>query len=109
MDWRKLVERYDRPHTLFYLDPPYWQVAGYGMKFDWHHYQRMRDLADEIEGQMIISINDHPEIRNLFADLHVTEIDHTYTVGGTDKAQKCTELVYTTYNPEEVKPQRKLL
>ena len=25
LDWRECLRRYDRPHTLFYLDPPYWQ------------------------------------------------------------------------------------
>jgi DNA adenine methylase len=24
MSWQKIIERYDRPGTLFYLDPPYW-------------------------------------------------------------------------------------
>ncbi|MXW85113.1 MAG: DNA adenine methylase, partial [Boseongicola sp. SB0667_bin_21] len=23
-DWSRFIERYDKPHTLFYLDPPYW-------------------------------------------------------------------------------------
>ncbi len=23
MDWQQCIERYDRPHTLFYCDPPY--------------------------------------------------------------------------------------
>jgi len=26
-------ERYDRPHTFHYMDPPYWQTAGYGVDF----------------------------------------------------------------------------
>lgn len=24
LDWHQCIERYDRPHTLFYCDPPYW-------------------------------------------------------------------------------------
>jgi DNA adenine methylase len=23
LDWKACIDRYDRPHTLFYLDPPY--------------------------------------------------------------------------------------
>lgn len=30
LDWGECVQRYDRPHTLFYADPPYWQTEGYG-------------------------------------------------------------------------------
>ncbi len=31
LDWAQCVHRYDRPHTLFYLDPPYLETAGYGV------------------------------------------------------------------------------
>ncbi|WP_041758322.1 DNA adenine methylase [Paraburkholderia phytofirmans] len=33
LDWKTCIDRYDRPHTLFYLDPPYWQTEGYGVPF----------------------------------------------------------------------------
>jgi DNA adenine methylase len=32
LDWKSCIQ-YDRPHTLFYADPPYWQTAGYGCRF----------------------------------------------------------------------------
>ena len=94
LSWEKVVEKYDRPHTLFYCDPPYWQTEGYGVDFDWHHYQRLRDLADSIEGTMIISINDHPEIRSLFDGVPLKEVDYAYTVGGGEKSSKAVELIY---------------
>lgn len=44
LPWADCVRRYDRPHTLFYLDPPYWQTAGYdGPSFDLPDPQRPRD------------------------------------------------------------------
>lgn len=31
LPWDRLIARYDRPETLFYLDPPYWgNEADYG-------------------------------------------------------------------------------
>ncbi|QPP51544.1 DNA adenine methylase [Halomonas sp. SS10-MC5] len=33
LDWAECMRRYDRPGTLFYLDPPYWGTAGYGNDF----------------------------------------------------------------------------
>ena len=33
--WDECIRRYDRPHTLFYLDPPYWETEGYGVPFPW--------------------------------------------------------------------------
>jgi DNA adenine methylase len=28
LDWKTCIDKYDRPHTLFYPDPPYWQTDG---------------------------------------------------------------------------------
>ena len=30
LPWRRFIERYDRPETLFYLDPPYWSMTKAG-------------------------------------------------------------------------------
>ncbi len=43
---------------------------------------------------MIISINDNPDIRMAFANLPVVEVDYQYTVGGSDKASDCIELIF---------------
>lgn len=31
--WQDCMKRYDRAHTFFYCDPPYWQTEGYGVPF----------------------------------------------------------------------------
>ena len=101
LDWQAVVRKYDRPHTLFYCDPPYWQTEGYGTEFGWEQYEALAELAGSIQGQMIISINDHPDIRTLFGDLPVIEVDYQYTVGGANKKSDCIELIYGTW-PEGV-------
>lgn len=82
LPWDKVVTKYDSPSTLHYLDPPYWQTEGYGVEFGFHHYEAMATLAKEVEGAMIISINDHPDIRQAFEGLHMRQVGITYTVGG---------------------------
>ncbi|WP_027714890.1 DNA adenine methylase [Desulfuromonas sp. TF] len=97
LHWREVIKRYDRPHTLFYCDPPYWQTEGYGVAFPWEEYEELASLAKSIKGQMILSINDHPDIRELFKDLPVVEVDYKYTVGGGDNQSACVELIYGTW------------
>lgn len=91
--WTKVIEQYDRPHSLFYCDPPYWDTEGYGVEFEWQEYVKLRDFASSIEGEMVISINGHDDIRELFADFPMVEIDYQYTVGGADKRSDCVELI----------------
>ena len=33
LGWHQCLLKYDRPDTLTYLDPPYWQTEGYGVDF----------------------------------------------------------------------------
>lgn len=82
LPWSACVERYDRPHSLFYCDPPYWETEGYGVDFGFEHYERLAELARTIQGTMIISVNDHPEMRRVFAGLEMRSVPITYTVGG---------------------------
>jgi DNA adenine methylase len=91
LDWQDVVKRYDRPYTLFYLDPPYHQVTGYGSPFPPEQYHLMAELARQVQGKMIISINDHPDIRQAFAGLPMREVSTTYTVG--KKASQARELL----------------
>jgi DNA adenine methylase len=86
--WAECIKRYDRPHSLFYCDPPYWQVTGYGTAFPWHEYEAMAKVMDSIKGKMIISINDHEDIRRLFSQFRIEPLDVRYTAGGGGKEAK---------------------
>ena len=82
LPWHDVVARYDRPHTLVYCDPPYWGTAGYGNEFQLEEYDRMAELARTMQGTMIISVNDHPEMRRIFDGLPMQSVSIDYTVGG---------------------------
>lgn len=94
LPWEEIIRRYDRPHTLFYLDPPYWGTEGYGVDFGLEQYGRMAELARSIKGKMIISVNDIPEMRQAFAGLTIDQVPIRYTVGGAKKARaEVSELI----------------
>ncbi len=82
LPWEVCVARYDRPHTLFYCDPPYWGTEGYGVDFGLGQYDRLAALAGSIKGRMLISVNDIPEMREVFGGLTMQSVNIRYTVGG---------------------------
>ncbi len=98
LPWQQVIAKYDREHTMIYCDPPYWETEGYGVEFDLNQYVEMADLAKSVEGSMIISVNDHPAMREIFDGLHTTTIDIHYTVGGTGKAKAAKELLLWNNN-----------
>lgn len=76
------LTRYDRPGTLFYLDPPYWgneRDYGAGM-FARSDFLQLAALLHQLKGRFILSINDVPEVRELFAAFEIEPVETTYTL-----------------------------
>lgn len=91
LPWQTFIDRYDRPETLFYLDPPYWGSEGdYGASlFGREHFALMAERLTRLQGRFIFSINDVPEIRAVFGSFRFEEASLTYSVqGGAGKAAK---------------------
>ncbi len=97
LSWDKCVAKYDRDYTLFYADPPYWDTEGYGVAFGMEQYEALAEVAKSIKGKMIISLNDHPKMRGVFADLNIQSVDINYTVGGGSKAKRASELIIKNF------------
>ncbi|MDH5298112.1 MAG: DNA adenine methylase [Desulfobulbaceae bacterium] len=94
MDWAEVVRRYDRDHTLFFCDPPYYGLAGYGVPFGLEQYQLMAALARSIKGRMVITVNDCPEMREAFSGLPIRETGIKYTCGVVHgERRESTELI----------------
>lgn len=84
------IKRYDRPGALFYLDPPYHGNEGdYGADvFSEGDFERLSDLLGAIEGRFILSINDTPMIRDVFARFTIEPVELSYRVSGRVTAAK---------------------
>jgi len=83
LDWFDFISRYDRENTLFYLDPPYFgNENDYGKDlFNRDQFITMAECLTQIKGRFILSINDKPQIRELFGSFHITEAKLAYSVG----------------------------
>lgn len=96
LDWQECIRRYDRPGTLFYLDPPYWGTAGYGVDFGLEQYEQMAQIAREAKGQVVISVNDIPEMRRAFKGMNINIVEVKYTVSGSKNTiRNYSELIIT--------------
>lgn len=80
----RLIKTYDRPHALFYLDPPYWgSETDYGKDvFSRADFEVLRGLLSNLKGRFILSINDRPEVREMFAGFAIEPVALNYRVGG---------------------------
>ncbi len=99
LDWKVFIERVDRSHTLFYLDPPYWgHEDDYGKDlFDPSQFEAMADILAGIKGKFILSINDVPEIKGIFKAFYIKEVQLTYTAGSNNKPKAAKELIITNF------------
>ena len=94
LPWQRCIERYDAPHTLFFLDPPYWQTEGYGAAFGMEQYEQMADQMASLKGRAILTINDHPDMRRVFAGFRSKVVPIRYTLGGAGQAVARKERIY---------------
>ncbi|MFN7053752.1 MAG: DNA adenine methylase [Gemmobacter sp.] len=90
LDFGEFIRRYDSAGTLFYLDPPYWGSEGdYGKAlFSRPDFQRLADQLARAQGRWLLSINDVPEIREIFAFARIEEVTTTYTIAGKGRARE---------------------
>lgn len=86
LPFERFIAKYDTPDTLMFLDPPYWgneDDYGQGM-FSRADFTRLRDLLEAAKGRFILTINDRPEVRDLFSAeaFHLQPVGVTYHVSG---------------------------
>lgn len=93
LPYDKLIPRYDRPDTLFFLDPPYLgseYYYGEGM-FDRDDFERLAALLKTLSGRFIMTVNDCRETRQIFAGFRFSSRGLQYRVSG--RPTKASELI----------------
>ena len=105
-DFEKLIDQYDRPESLFYCDPPYFETEDYyedvGFRKDDHI--RLADRLSSIEGKYLLSYNDCPEIRVLYESrgAHIESISRISNIAQRYEAGKqYDELIISNYDTQE--------
>lgn len=94
LPWDAFLDRYDRPETLFYLDPPYWgSEDDYGTElFGREQFSAMAERLRKLRGRFLLSLNDVPAVRATFAGFKFEEVGLTYSIQG-GVGQQARELI----------------
>ena len=96
LPYEKVLARFDRPTTLFYLDPPYWGRNLYRFNFTEDDFKKLEERLRKISGKFVLSLNDVPEVRTLFGRFTLREIELSYTVQKKAHKKFC-ELLITNF------------
>ena len=97
--YERVIARYDRPHTFFYLDPPYYGYKVYRHNFEPADFEALSGLLGRLKGKFIVSLNDHPEVRRIFRTFRIRQVRVKYSANhpSTGRAEGRRELLITNY------------
>ena len=98
VDFERLLKTYDRTGAMFYLDPPYYEAEKYYPdRFQPEDHVRLRGALANIQGKFLLSYNDCPEIRELYKDYVIQELDRWDNLAAKTKSRRYRELLIKNY------------
>jgi DNA adenine methylase len=96
LPYEEVLKRYDRPKTVFYLDPPYWNRTYYRFNFTEADFAKLEGRLRSIRGKFVLSLDDLPQVRQLFRRFVLKEIDLPYT-SQKSSGKRYRELLITNF------------
>lgn len=100
LDFEKVIKKYDRPGTIFYLDPPYLGTEYYynqsGVKFKHEDHLRLFEVISSIKGKFLLSYYDNPTIKEMWKNYDMITrktVKSSFGMSGKQKGSKRPEAV----------------
>ena len=108
-DFEALIRHYDREGSFFYCDPPYFTSEYvYDCGFGWDDHLRLHRTLTGAKGKFLLSYNDCPEIRGLYAGCEFFDFTRLHSmVQRYEVGREFPELLvanYDLYEREKAKP-----
>lgn len=98
LSFEKIIDKYDREHSFFFCDPPYFETTGYGNTFGENEQLLLRDKLSNLKGKFLLTINNHEKVREWYKDFNLKEVQVNYSVSKETKGRgKYNELIITNY------------
>jgi DNA adenine methylase len=98
LPYEGILKRFDRPATLFYLDPPYWGRSLYRYNFNSHDFELLEERLRGLRGKFVLSLNDVPEVRKLFHRFLIEDVQLAYTAQ-RHAGKRYREVLITNFRP----------
>lgn len=108
LTWQRSIDIYDRSTTFFFIDPPYTE-CGRTAYDGWTttDVQTLRDRLLTVRGQWLLTINDTPSNRQIFADCSILPVIRAKGINGKAADPYYRELVITPLRPlQEEEPRQ---
>lgn len=109
LDFRDCIKRYDRPSTLFMLDPPYWSPKSgpqdYAVRFSQQDHEDLAEILCSIQGKFLLTYDDSLTVRNAYDWAYIKPHNFRYSVPHAGSAGESTigqELIITNYDTAQV-------
>ncbi|HXS95069.1 MAG TPA: DNA adenine methylase [Candidatus Limnocylindrales bacterium] len=97
LPYQEILRRFDRKSTFFMLDPPYWNRKLYKQNFSERDFHDLEERLHHIKGRFLLTLDDRPEVRTLFAKWHLLPVEVSYTAQRS-QARRYSELFITNYS-----------
>jgi len=98
LPYEVVLQKYDRPTTFFYLDPPYWDRKLYKFNFKEDDFRAMQQRLAGLKGKFILSLDDHPKVREVFEAFHMERTEIHYTAQ-RETGARFGELLIMNFRP----------
>lgn len=96
LPYEQILEKFDRPATLFFLDPPYWNRKLYKFNFEKEDFMELERKLWALKGKFLLTLNDEPEVRDLFSKFAIQPVQLAYSAQ-RKKEKRFPELIITNY------------
>lgn len=93
-DFEDVMKGTDSEETVFYVDPPYFEKGSdlYATSFSSDDHARLRAVLRALSGRWVLSYDDCPEVREMYAFAEIREVDVAYSIISR-KGQRNRELL----------------
>lgn len=104
LDFRTIVEKYDSPEALFYIDPPYvgrekFYAGGFTLK---DHYE-LGEMLNSVRGKVVVSYYDDQIINEIYGNWNIEKHEaFKQAIGGQNVGGKAEELLIMNYETKQL-------